>query len=766
MDPNSLLAALLAARNVDEAQQAVNEFENANPDSTDWVPVGRENNRGPIEVSADAGRCLIERVTNAIDGVLEAEHERHDGIPDCRSPKEAAAAWLGIPEGGLSAMTPRQRQVVADRISIRIAEGDGRDARIVEVRDLGVGISPDDFGTSILSLNESNKMQKHYLAGTYGQGGSSTFAISRLTLIASRCPNALRTGFTIVKFLDLPPEMYKTGHYVYLTLDESVLTADESVAFEGGTLVKHFGYDISSYPSPLGPASIYGLLNTVLFDPVIPVWLDSEIHGYRRVIKGSRNALNGAVDEGDETRRGPTLAHHVPMFFVSLGDFGRIGIEYWVLDRPTSENKRPSAAFVNPLRPIILTLTGQNHAEMTANIVRKEANLTFLTQRFIAHIDCDSLTPVGKRALFASTREEARRGAAYSMIHDEIVQVLQSDDELTRINEEAREESLRERDESAIQEMRREVASLLRMHGMQVGQTTGSFAGGTVPTGGRQTRPRPPRPPLAPLEINDPPTFIRLVWGDDHHVPFYPGQRRYLRVETDANSSWHNANDPSSSRINIIATGDAVSPRGSTPLLGGRLRAVYECSEHGTVGLSGTVRVELTRPGFPALSDQRDFLVVEPPPARPGPATVSLPPFEVRPVEGPQDEQWVALGWPDNVEQVASSGEMENGTLVVFYSTQFPQYSQELTRLERRSPEVAAAFTRRYEVWLAAHSLLIRRDQESAQEEGAGPAEGQEELEEMKESQERCRMAAMATLFAARETAIGLTDAQLADAPE
>ena len=33
---------------------------------------------------------------------------------------------------------------------------------------------------TILSLNESNKIQKHYLAGTYGQGGSSTFAFSSM----------------------------------------------------------------------------------------------------------------------------------------------------------------------------------------------------------------------------------------------------------------------------------------------------------------------------------------------------------------------------------------------------------------------------------------------------------------------------------------------------------------------------------------------------------------------------------------------------------
>ncbi len=130
--------------------------------------------------------------------------------------------------------------------------------------------------------------------------------------------------------------------------------------FPVGTEAKHFGYDLSNYDAPVGPSSVYGLLNRILFVPVLPVWLDNRIRNYRRVIKGPRNALNGAVDEGDETRRGPDLSHHIPIFYVPIADHGSIGIEYWVLDHPSSENKVPIAAFVNPSKPIVLTLNGQN----------------------------------------------------------------------------------------------------------------------------------------------------------------------------------------------------------------------------------------------------------------------------------------------------------------------------------------------------------------------------------------------------------------------
>jgi hypothetical protein len=78
----------------------------------------------------------------------------------------------------------------------------------------------------------------------------------------------------------------------------------------------------------------------------------------RRMAWDSRNALNGAVNEGDETGSGPKLAHHAKMFHASLGEYGRLGIEYWVLPAPEKNNKRPTAAFVDPRRPIVLTLNG------------------------------------------------------------------------------------------------------------------------------------------------------------------------------------------------------------------------------------------------------------------------------------------------------------------------------------------------------------------------------------------------------------------------
>lgn len=753
---DELYRALIEATSYGEVVTALEVFEAACLERAQWVPVGaRQNNRGTIEAAADPGRSLVERVTNGIDAVLEAEHERHGGRPNVRSPREAAAAWLNVPEAGLADMTVRARQQLGERITVTVHSGDTRGARVLEIRDKGIGLGHEQMAGTILSLNESNKMSKHYLAGAYGQGGSSTFAVSTCTLLASRRDEQGLVGFTIVRYKDLPPEDFKIGHYVYLTFDGRMPTATvAAVDFPRGTLAKHFGYDLSSYASSRGPRSVYGLLNQVLFDPVLPVWLDNRVHNYRRIIKGARNALNGAVDEGDEDRRGPNLAHKIPMFYVSLGESGRIGIEYWVLPAPTATNKRPTESFVNPNKPIILTLNGQNQAELSHILIRKDAELPYLVQRIICHIDCNSLTAASLRALFVSNREDVRRGALLDQIKQELVRVLKSDDELLRLNTEARERGAQERDETSVLEARRAVARLLRLQGLNITDAVGGAIAPTPVGPDRPTHPRPPRPRPEPLELHDPPTYIRLVWDEARPLTFYPEQRRYLRIETDAPSNYHNANATTQSRINIIVSNGEVATRGSTPLQGGRMRAIFDCVLGARVGGEGMIRVELSRPGLPVLSDERPFGIAEAPPVRTDRREVALPPFDIRSIQ-PGSDKWLELGWPDEPSSIASGAELENGELIVYYNPAFPKYSAQYSTLERREPALARSFRARYEIWLVVHSLLLHNQQQSHPTTTVAEAESDDTQLLDFEREERIRIATLSAMFAAREVQLG-----------
>jgi hypothetical protein len=755
---DELYLALDSAATYAEVLTAVEAFEAAHGEDIDWVPVGgRQNNRGIIEVSGDPGHALIERVTNGIDAVLEDEHDKHDGRPECRTPREAAVAWLNVPQSGLAEMTRGARQALAKRVTVSLLPGDGRAARILEVRDTGIGVDPDQMRTTILSLNESNKMQKHYLAGAYGQGGSATFASSIATLLASRHTSDRPVGFTVVKFRDLPADQYKTGHYVYLTVLGDVLQANlPPEAFPVGTLARHFGYDLSAYDGPVGPNSVYGLLGQVLFDPVMPVWLDNRVRNYRRVIKGARNALNGAVDEGDEDSRGPSLSHRMPMLFVPIGEYGRVGIEYWVLDAPTKKTRRPTAGFVNPAKPIVLTLNGQTHEELSSVLIRKDAELPYLGQRIICHLDCNSLTAAALRTLFVSNREGARRGGLLESIKQEMVNALRSDDELTRLNTEARSASHSEQDQSAIQEARKAVARLLRMEGLNV--TDGIGAVQAKEGGPDKPRPRPPHPrPLPqPIELHEPPTYIRIVWSEDDPITFFPEQRRYVRIETDAQSIYHNPNDPAASRINLIVGNGEIVARTSTALQGGRMRALFECPLGAKIGGEGTIRIELSRPGMPVLSDERSFRIVTPPPAKPEKTQLALPPFEYRPVEF-DDAMWTTLEWPDDINAIASSAVTEEGMHVVYYSRAFPRFRAQFSTFERSDPTKAHSFETRYAIWLVVHSLLLKNAEDErgahvrVETEGTEASVGTDEQAERFEPAERVRLAHIAAMVAARE---------------
>lgn len=744
-----LLSAILQATTSAAVADLINSFGAEHPNNIGWKPVGRPNNRGTIEVGGDSGKMLVERVTNAIDAVLDHEYHRHNGIPRCRTPREAAQSWLGISHDGLHRMSPLERQRVANKVVMTIHEGDSRDRRTVDIRDFGLGLSAAQMPSTILSLNEGNKLDKFHLAGAYGQGGSSTFASARYTLIASRSAIANSpVAFSIVYYQDLPAEQFKHGNYVYMTWDGQPPEAPISAAdFPTGTLVRHLGYDLSHYTSPFGERSVYGLLQQGLFDPIIPIWLEDKPHSYRRVIKGSRNALNGAIDEetGDDTRA--ELSHHMEMFHARLGDFGTLGIEYWVL--PYRERARPNASFVNPLYPIIFTHNGQSHGDLGASIIKKDAELPYLTSRIVVHLDCNGLTPAAKRGLFVSNREDVRSGEVLRAIKDELVRALKSDEDLSRLNTEAEHLGLQQRDADAERRIRTEVARMLRTMGYQsLEPVGGAGAADSNQPIARPGRPRGPRPPVVPIPPVDPPTLLEFV--GDRPVKFYPTQRRYLRLRTNAPSNYYSA-DRTLSRFNLILP-QGLTDAGSTPLNAGRMRVMVEAPVDARIGTTGTITLELSRPGLEALRACLDYQITAMPETPPAGAQIGLPPFRAIPVTGPEDTNWALREWPDDVSQVASDAVFSDGNLNIYYSLAYPNYTQAKGRFDRQSPAIAESFRQRYEIWVCMHSLLLWQEQHPRTSIQGTPEQplSDDQLARI-ERTERCRLAVLASMFAAQE---------------
>jgi hypothetical protein len=760
MDDAKLLAGLLATDKLDEVRDLLDDYVQAKEGWVVWRPVGdRKNNSGTIQAAGDPARALIERVTNGVDAVIERAHHEHHGKPDCRTPREAVQAWFGVPAQGLHKLSESARRKLAQgAVTVWLLPGDGKAKRAVSIADKGLGLTGEQMPRTILSLNAENKIDKFYLSGAFGQGGSATFANSDYTLIASRSikePDIV--SFTVVKLE--PPQGIKLGTYVYLTVSGLLPTAfaTPDALGEFSTIVKHFGYDLDDYPSPLGPSSLYGRAQAILFEPILPFWFENKVHGWSRTIKGSRTALNGAQDDGEDESK---LVWSNPLFFADLGEHGSIGIEYWVL--APSEKSAPNKAFVNGSKPIVLTINGQTHAEWSASIVRKDAELLHLASRMIVHLDCNQLSFDAKRVLFVSNREESRKGQVQNMILQELLGALKSDEKLAELEELARSVGTKAKDESAEKEVRREVAKMLRLFGFSATEEGSAKSAGKkeVATGGgpKKTRPKP-----EPIQLNEPPSFVELV--GDEPIEFFPGQRRYLRIRTDAHSKYHDATDAMKSRFSFLVDGEEIKPSGSSELRDGHMRVVFAAKDDASVEAKGTITVELRPPSRPTLSATLGYVIVEAPPAKQGGAKVDLPQIDCQPIDSMESQEWVSLDWPTDAAEVAADYvyEVAKDTLVIRYSTLFPRYRSTRDQIKMKDAVKSESFVKRFEIWLIT-SVLIHWQDTHADSTSLSDSDLEPEKIDNFRRDELRRMCKAAVLFAQREVTASASMAEFAEA--
>ncbi len=474
------------------------------------------------------------------------------------------------------------------------------------------------------------------------------------------------------------------------------------------TLVRHYGYDLDAYKGALGPNSLYGRSQGILFDPVLPFWFDNRVNNYRRTIKGSRTSLNGAREEGDPDAK---LSHSSPIFYPSLGDYGQVGIEYWVLE--PSAKSAPNKAFVNGTRPIVLTINGQTHAEWSATILRKDAGLMHLASRMVVHLDCNRLSSDAKRILFVSNREESRKNAVQGLLQKELLDALAADDKLGELEEQARHAGAQEKDEQAEKEIRREVAQMLKVFGFSIAEDGPASASTGGEPGAGSGRPRGSRPKPTPIEIKEPPTLLELVVPSP--VTLYPGQRRYIRIRTDANSNYHDALDLGASRFNFLLTGEGIKLSGTSALRDGHMRAVIAASLDCTIGAAGTFRVELYRTGLSPLAAEVAISIIKPPEVSKSTEKIKLPKIDIQAVKSVESEAWVSLGWGDDIREVAFdyNYQKDKDTLFIRYSTVFPRFDMVFTAFATRDLPASVSFQRRYEMWLTAMTIIHWQDIEA-----------------------------------------------------
>jgi hypothetical protein len=246
------LLELLEADSIKDARRAVAALER---DGYEWTPLGgKEGNFGLVNIGSDPGFAFVERITNALDAVIDeaARHAPAALVAELDSPRAAVAALFGIPEGRVVHCSAEAQAELAGAVTVRIGDGSSVGRPLLDVRDHGTGIAPDAMPATILNLAGSNKIAKPYLAGAYGQGGSTSFAFSPDGAVIASATADSPVGVTFVRFRELDARTNKNGRYEYLVRPGARgvgrLTR-AAVAFERGTLVRHFDHDLERYRS-------------------------------------------------------------------------------------------------------------------------------------------------------------------------------------------------------------------------------------------------------------------------------------------------------------------------------------------------------------------------------------------------------------------------------------------------------------------------------------------------------------------------------------
>jgi hypothetical protein len=208
------------------------------PGKLHWVPVGRDRgNGGRIKLAGEPMNPLAERLVNGMESLIELARLREllmssaAAMPS--SPRDAVLRYFGFPKlDSIERMDDEERKekrtlVDKARKNLSITLDFEKKLRefAVTVRDHGMGQSPANVHRTLLSLGRTDKADKQYLIGVFGQGGSSAFSIAKYSVVISRRASDIRkpgedasAGWTIVR--EIQPKGRRDPYYAYLAASE------------------------------------------------------------------------------------------------------------------------------------------------------------------------------------------------------------------------------------------------------------------------------------------------------------------------------------------------------------------------------------------------------------------------------------------------------------------------------------------------------------------------------------------------------------------
>lgn len=569
-----------------------------------FEPVGnRKNNLATINIGTDPAAGVTERITNAIDAVLEKEWIKRDEPTDIRTPRKASELWFEIEDGKISKIrdaNDKKLKQLSDLVCVTLFDSGQPTKPTVEVRDKGIGLEPEQFSKTILDLNGNNKIGKLHLMGAYGQGGSTALSYNDLTIIVSKPyfgdqRKKKKVAYTIVRIN--PGDINKDKHewYEYM-VDQSTgqpfVCEISDNEFEPGTLVRHIMMDLGKYKGKITTPSnsLWYLSHNFLFDPIIPFTISDRRNGSKdnRTVTGNNRLLT--YTENLE------YFQEVPLTFKD----GKVIIYYWVLNTIGENPKDRIKHYTQPSTPIVITFNGQKQGSLGNGLIKNDLKLPFLDRYIIVQIEADNMDNDSKRQLFSSTRESLRDTSILEELKKLTIDTLSEDDELKRLDRERKQRYFTQEDTHVLDSLRKRLAR--RINSFLKGSGSGKSVVATKTSETVNTEKLPEIP------VEDPPTFFEVLTPSPKEV--YINKAFSIKFKTDAHPNYFAQPETFVAFIEPQSLGMFT---GTARVVDGYGLAFFKVGEETEIGETGQITLELRPPRQKSFNSTVDIVAVENP---------------------------------------------------------------------------------------------------------------------------------------------------------
>ena len=576
----------------------------------------REDNFPTIgNQSRNADRPLVEKLINSVDAVLMGECLSAGTRPNSsRAPQsipEAVAEFFSgdrsnaDSQGHVSAWDTKKRREMSSRITLA-ATGSRKNPSFTIV-DSGEGQTPNSMPKTLLSIDRSNKIDVHFVQGTFNMGGTGALRFcgrDNLQLIISRRNPDIQLdregdasfsqwGFTVVR-RENPSGTRKTSTYTYLAPEQGEIlsfSADMlplfpsgNVAYardtQWGTVVKLYEYKLKGKSHILRKDGLLHRLDILLPYLALPIRLH-ECRNFRGNSGSYDTTLNGlGVRLSDDRRQ--NLEQGFPTSSTLTIDGEHMTVKIYAFKRGKADTYRKGEG-------IVFLRNGQTHGTLPRRFFsRRSVGMNRLDDSILVILDCSSISRRSQEDLFMNNRDGLEDGDFLQAIEEELESLLREHPRLRSLRESRRREDAASmlEDSKPFQEVLNSILSK--------SPSLASLFGGTGPLSNPF---KSQEAPVSEFEGKPHPTYFRFRKKDYGHV---------LQRETPANM-----------RSRIIFETDVESDYFERERFGGQVTIVSldEKRRNGTLpnnrlNLSdGVATLNLRLPGSAAVGDTFQYEV-------------------------------------------------------------------------------------------------------------------------------------------------------------